>query len=164
MMKTLVDLIDEFTESAPVNIEALIRAAGLELDKKAELEEGIAGEIARLDDGRYRISANKEDHYYRQRFTLAHELGHYVFHRDLIGDGVDDTKMYRSTEDGNFYNTKIKQQHETEANKFAAVVLMPKDLVVAKVEEGEKDPQVLSKVFQVSPSAMEIRLKGLGLA
>ncbi|MPZ39896.1 MAG: ImmA/IrrE family metallo-endopeptidase [Rhizobiales bacterium] len=161
MKMTLLDLIEENSVSPPVNVEAIIRGLGIELNKKAELDAGIAGEIARLDSGKYRISANKDDHYFRQRFTLAHELAHFVFHRDLIGDGVDDDKLYRSTEGGNFYNTKIKKQHETEANRFAAVILMPKDLVIAAFER-QPDVKALAKDFQVSPAAMEIRLRGLG--
>ncbi len=100
-MKTLVDLIEEHSRKPPVNVEAIIIGLGVELDKKAELKNGISGEIALLPGERYRISANKADHYFRQRFTLAHELGHYLYHRHLIGDGVDDDKLYRSTEIGN---------------------------------------------------------------
>lgn len=162
-MKTVVDVIEENSLSAPVNIEGMIRGVGVALDKKADLTEGIAGEISMLSDGDYKISVNKNDHYYRQRFTMAHELGHFIFHRELIGDGVDDNKMYRSVEEGNFYNTKVKKIHETEANRFAAVVLMPKELLLKSWEDGEKDIPTLAKEFQVSQSAMEIRLKNLGV-
>lgn len=161
-MPTVLDLIEEHSQKPPVNVEAIIRGVGIDLDKKADLQDGIAGEIALLDSGKYKISANKDDHYYRQRFTISHELGHFLYHRELIGDGVDDDKMYRSTEEGNFYNTKIQKQQETEANRFAAFLLMPESLITSSLEAGASLKE-LSTMFQVSQSAMEIRLSGLGL-
>lgn len=43
------------------------------------------------------ITVAANDPLTRQRFTLAHELGHYMLHRTLIGDGLDDDRAYRST-------------------------------------------------------------------
>ncbi|WP_303675111.1 ImmA/IrrE family metallo-endopeptidase [Vampirovibrio chlorellavorus] len=150
--------ISKFISECPVNIEALIRELGLELDPKAKLDEAIAGQIQKLEDGRYKISVNKDDHYFRRRFTMAHELGHYLYHQHLIGNGVDDDKMYRSTSAGDFYNTLIEQRHETEANKFAASVLMPKHLVLKSYYDNKKDINVVAKLWQVSPTALKIRL------
>lgn len=161
---TMADLRSILRQYAgpPVNIEAIIRAFGLKVDKKADLDPEIAGQIERLPDGTFKISANRLDHYYRQRFTLAHELAHYLYHSHLIGDGVDDSKAYRSIPEGQFYNTQIGPTEETEANRFAAAVLMPSDLVRSVWEETPNVSQVAQK-FQVSSQAMEIRLRGLGL-
>jgi len=156
----IYEIIKPHLSERPVNIEAVIRALGIELDKKANLNSAIAGQIQKLSDGKYKISVNKAEHYFRQRFTMAHELGHYIFHRPLIGDGVDDDKLYRSTEAGDFYNTKIQQYHETEANKFAASILMPAPLVKKDWDENP-DLKYLANLWQVSPSAMKIRLKSL---
>src|SRR5690606_19313811 len=139
-----------------------IRGMGLELDKKADLDPDIAGQIEPTPSGTYRISVNKNDHYFRQRFTMAHELGHYLYHRDLIDGGVDDTKAYRSTDIGRFYNARIMPYHETEANKFAAVFLMPQDAIERLLDQGVDDAKELAKRFMVSRSAMRIRLEGLG--
>ncbi len=119
----------------PVNIEGIIRDLGIRLDKRADLDSEISGQCERLDDGTYKISANKSDHYYRQRFTMAHELGHFLYHSHLLEDGVDDNRAYRSTADGRFFNKLIGPAEETEANRIAANVLMPKDLVVWEWEE-----------------------------
>ena len=54
----------------PVNIENIIRGLGIQLDKKAELDSEISGQLERLGPDSYRISANKTDHYLRQRFGL----------------------------------------------------------------------------------------------
>ena len=145
----------------PVNIEGIIRALGLELDKKAVLDTEISGQIERVDDT-YKISANKDDNYFRQRFTMAHELGHYIYHVNLLGDGVDDDRRYRSIADGKFYNTQIKQAEETEANRFAASILMPASLIRAEWEKCRDVSQMVKK-FLVSEQAMRIRLSGLNI-
>lgn len=145
----------------PVNIEAIIRGVGIQLDKKAELDPNVSGQLERLGPDSYRISANKSDHYLRQRFTMAHELGHYMLHAHLIGDGVDDTKVYRSDPKGNFFNPNITSVEETEANKFAAELLMPRSLLAVESTVGLPVAK-LATDFQVSPRAMEIRLTGLG--
>ena len=156
-------------KSSPVNIEQMIRDSGLQLEKSAELQEGIAGELRKNQDDTYTVSVNSQDHYYRRRFTMAHELGHYYLHRSLIGDGVDDSVKYRSTVGGNFYNTNIAQKHEREANFFAAFVLMPEELLKESVDALSGQPIDTSVIremaikFQVSPEAMKIRLSSLRL-
>lgn len=147
----------------PVDIEGIIRAMGLELNKKAELETEISGELERLPNDNFRISTNKSDHYFRQRFTMAHELGHYMLHGHLIGNGLDDTKAYRSGPSGRFYNLNIGPREETQANKFAARLLMPKSKIIEHAKVGISVGE-LAKLFQTSPRAMEIRLSSLGFS
>jgi Zn-dependent peptidase ImmA (M78 family) len=95
-------VVDEIANAcekkSPINIESIIRSYGILLDRKAELHRDIAGQIELMSDGNtYKISTNKQDGYYRQRFTMAHELGHFLFHSSLLGEGVDDNKAYRSS-------------------------------------------------------------------
>lgn len=167
-MQSEIDRILQQAATVPVNIEAIARGLGLSVVKNAALASGISGQIKRLPDGRFEVASSKTEHYFRQRFTLAHELGHYVLHRSLIGAGVDDDTKYRSTSAGEFYNTDIDHLHERQANSFAATVLMPESLL--RSEFGKlNDTDVQGKVnalcskFQVSRSAMEWRLKNLGL-
>jgi len=95
---------------------------------------------------------------------MAHELAHYLLHFHLIGDGIDDDSAYRSTAKGNYYNRKIGTIEETEANRLAAQLLMPADLVKRKwANRGAATLQEFAKMFQVSAEAMRIRLSGLGL-
>lgn len=162
-----IDRIRSQANTVPVNIEAIIRGLGIEVRKDADLPPNISGQIKRVGD-RYEIASAKGEHYYRQRFSLAHELGHYVLHRSLIGQGVDDDKKYRSTAEGHFYNTSIELDHERQANSFAASILIPEKLLKEKMSElaGYPSDQLvpkLYKAFQVSRSAMEWRLKNTGL-
>ena len=104
-----------------------------------------------------KISVSNKDSYERKRFTAAHELGHFIYHRSLIGDGLDDNIAYRSTNFGNFYNTNIKKHHETQANKFAAALLMPEDEVFDDYSKLGNIEEVAKK-WKVSSLAMKIRL------
>ena len=167
-MQSEIDRILQQASSVPVNIEAIARGLGLNVVKHATLSEGISGQIKRLPDGRFEVASSGNEHDYRQRFTLAQELGHYVLHRSLIGAGVDDDTKYRSTAAGEFYNTAIDQLHERQANSFAASVLMPEKLLreehaKLKDADGKVNVSALCAKFQVSKSAMEWRLKNLGL-
>jgi hypothetical protein len=159
---------DSFIEIAkrhlgpPVNIEGIVRAMGLNLDKKADLEDSISGQLKRCNDGSFKISANRGENYFRQRFTIAHELGHYLLHAHLIGEGVDDSTAYRSEPSGEFYNENIGVREETQANKFAASLLMPKSVVLTEAVVGAHVSE-LARKFQVSQQAMRIRLNGLGV-
>lgn len=161
-MSRLARILEQY-KGPPVNIEGIIRSFGIEIDKKADLDSEISGQIEKVDDSTYRISANKTDHYFRQRFTLAHELGHYLYHADLISDGVDDNRAYRSSPEGKYYNVNITAAEETDANRFAASVLMPADLVREYWPKVGRDLAEMAKTFQVSQQAMEIRLQGLRL-
>lgn len=158
----------EYIDSVPVNIEAIIRSFDIELDKNSNLPEGVLGEISKESD-RYKISIKKTDHYYRKRFTMAHELGHFVLHKDKIGNGIDDSsENYRPVRR---IDNVAGELEEKEANNFAANILMPEDLVVQYAKErgvfvgneDEKDAalQEIATAFQVSKTAMRIRIEGL---
>ncbi len=154
--KTIFHIINEFRQSAPVDVEGLARALGIDVHY-AYLDDQISGQIERGEDGAYRISVNANDAPTRQRFTIAHELGHYVYHRPLIGNGVDDDRAYRSTNVGMYYNMQIGPAEETEANRFAAALLMPKEKISEFKQHG-LDTDALAKQFGVSLQAMKIRL------
>ncbi|MBF9053916.1 ImmA/IrrE family metallo-endopeptidase [Rhodobacterales bacterium LSUCC1028] len=157
----LRELVDQHI-GPPVNIEAIIRGLGIELDKKADLDPEISGQLERLGPDEYKISVQKTDSYLRQRFTMAHELGHYLLHAHLIGEGVDDDPAYRSTPDGRFFNQNIGRTEETEANRFAASLLMSKSLLT-NMDINHRNVADIARDFQVSSVAMKIRLEGLGM-
>lgn len=159
----VIERIRQFTATAPVNVEGLIESFGVELTRKADLNPDIAGQIECVEPGRFRISANAADHYYRRRFTMAHELGHFLLHRDLIGVGVDDNRAYRSTDKGAYHNKAITTPHEIEANQFAANLLMPQKLVRELWNEHAGNRHQIARRLQVSDEALGYRLQSLGL-
>ena len=162
-MTNEVEIIKSFMKSIPVNLDDLFAQLGITYEKSFNLDTNISGEIERLKSNSFVIRTNANHSDTRQRFTAAHELGHYMLHRVLLGNGADDSKAYRSDlENGNFQNLNIKKKHETEANQFAATVLMPVDLIKEKHSEFQNVYMLASK-FDVSEAAMRIRLSSLRL-
>lgn len=149
------EVINKHVSQAPVRISGLAQDLGIPV-KLATLAPGISGEIrpdAEAPSG-YKIRVNRHEAKNRQRFTVAHEIAHYLLHRNLIGQGVEDSVLYRS---------KLSNSVESQANGLAANLLMPKELVMAEVEkypehDDEALVETLSISFEVSPAAMRIRL------
>ncbi len=126
------DIIDKFYNAyngSSVDIARLIKDEKIELDENANLDNSIVGQIERLPDDSFKISVNQNDSDEWKRFTMAHELGHFVFHKHLINGGIDDNRAYFSTDNGNYNNPNIKAIHEFQANVFACSVLIPKDKI-----------------------------------
>lgn len=145
-------VIAKHWDSTPVPIDAIIYEIGLKLYYEP-LDDNISGYIQRTN-GTYKIVVNSSHAPTRQRFTAAHELGHYIYHRDLLGEGVGDDKAYRA-ERTKMANPNIRPIHERQANSFAANVLMPRHRLVGLDAE---DTASLAARFNVSQEAMRIRL------
>jgi hypothetical protein len=88
----------------------------------------------------------------RRRFTIAHEIGHFVLHPERV----------RSERSGS--TNWASQSIEREADAFAAELLMPEHLVRQATLEDGADPERLADRFDVSVQAMAVRLARLGLA
>lgn len=143
----------QFTQKAPVPVGALAQALGIKV-VVAALPMNISGLIQpdENNDG-FVIKVNRFEPKERQRFTIAHEIAHYLLHRDRINTGVVDSVLYRS---------KLTSRAEAEANRLAADILMPKDLlnsaiVNKEVSNGPKQVDELAEMFNVSRQAMDIR-------
>jgi Zn-dependent peptidase ImmA (M78 family) len=104
-------------------------------------------------NGKWIIGVNKLHHKNRKRYTLAHELGHYILHKDKNVDIVDTT----------FFRNNKTDSIEYMANEFAAKLLMPEDKVRDFVDnQGIKNIGELAEKFEVSASAMKYRVVSLG--
>lgn len=150
-------IVNEYRKHAPVDVEGLAGALGVNIHR-AYLPQDISGMIEPSSAGNYVITVNAGDAPTRQRFTVAHELAHFILHETRIGSGIDDDRTYRSTDAGRYHNTTIGPREETEANKIAAAILMPYDLIAARKEDGVDDVGQLANEFGVSRHAMSIRL------
>ena len=143
-------IIDKFQESLPdkpVNITKLAEEFGLEV-WHATLPPKISGMIVK-ENGGYAIYANGKEPKARRHFTYAHELAHYLLHKEHIGNGLQDNILFRSA---------LSNKQEVEANKLAADILMPMDAIDKMVEKGTHNLQELADKFGVSRNAMLIRL------
>lgn len=149
-----VDIIDRFQRSYPVDMHGMSDALGIRISEKS-LPDNISGKIEKdWPFGSYLITVNSKHSRTRQRFTIAHEIAHYVLHRDLIGDGIIDDGLYR---DG-----RIGDIRERQANRYAATLLMPKSLVRRAWDMGMRTHQDLAREFDVSTAVAEIRWRELG--
>ena len=98
------------------------------------------------------IGVNEAHHAIRQRFTIAHEIGHFVLNHGNDEDLVDGS-----------FNGNAGNSIEREANAFASFLLMPKDWVLERHKAKGLDLEALAKEFKVSAQAMTIRLLELDL-
>lgn len=160
MSYTAKNLLDRYWDRRlPVDPFKLAEAWGARvepLEESAYDNDGLSG-LAVIKKGVHRIYFDSSEHSNRQRFTVAHELGHHVlehtqdgeYHRDNIGN----------------YSTGILDYREIEANQFAAELLMPEDAIRQLVSsEGINSTLRLANIFNVSEAAMYWRLKKLGMA
>lgn len=153
-----VAAIVQSQEGMAVKLGQLARTLGVEV-KAATLAPGVSGEIHQTEEGKYRIRVNRHDPKVRQRFTVAHEIAHFLLHKDVIGDGIVDDKLYRSN---------LSDRREQQANRLAADILMPKQRIVEALErairQGVEDKlKYVANALEVSEPAMAIRLDVLGL-
>jgi Zn-dependent peptidase ImmA (M78 family) len=119
------------------------------------LEDNISGYITREGD-KFIITINSLQSSLRQRFTLAHELGHYCNHRDALEGQHTDVALFR---DANEDRLGI----EYAANDFAAELLMPETDFRKAIKEGQNTPKQLSHLFQVTEKAVLYRAFKLGI-
>lgn len=114
----------------------------------------LSGYIEKRHNG-WHIGVNKYEVIGRQRFTLAHELAHLLFHRQILnGKFSEAIKLFRSEE--NMVHV------EMEANAFAADLLMPSDRF--RQLWPNNSLQTMSEIFRVSIYAVEYRAKKLSLS
>lgn len=159
--KSEIAIVARHLAKAPVDLAAIFADLGIEYEPR--LMDGASGSLSRSGD-QFTVSVNALEPTTRQRFTAAHELAHYLLHRDLMGDGK---RMHRHVD--TLYgggepsgDVIFKRSHEVEANRIAAQIVMPKKLVEVKFA-ATPDAGALAREFGVSKAAMEIRLKTLGL-
>ncbi|MFC7050389.1 ImmA/IrrE family metallo-endopeptidase [Emcibacter nanhaiensis] len=114
----------------------------------------LSGYIEKRHNG-WHIGVNKYEVPGRQRFTLAHELAHLLFHRQIIQGRFEEAiKLFRSGD-----NTK---HIEMEANAFAAELLMPSSRF-RELWQSDTSLDEISNAFAVSRYAAEFRAKKLSL-
>jgi hypothetical protein len=149
--------IRKFQADAPVNVRALADVLGVKVWESRTLPPGISGKLFKdpTNGGTqgFSIQVNAADAFVRKRFTIAHELAHFILHRDKIGAVIMDDAWYRSG---------LSTQEEAEANRLAADILMPVHLIRRYLMLRQEDPTALAKRFQVSAAAMTTRIDEMG--
>jgi Zn-dependent peptidase ImmA (M78 family) len=136
----------------PANILKIAEANDINVFK-ADLEKKILGAIHYDKDAKkYSIILNQNQDSKQQRFTLAHELGHFFLHKDILeADELHIDVMYR-----------IEDAEEKEVDYFASALLMNR-MLLERMYESNPSIRELAEMFDVSASVMTLRLDILGL-
>jgi Zn-dependent peptidase ImmA (M78 family) len=170
---SLVDklLLTHGIKSAPIRVEEIARQLGADVVYQAA-DDDLSGFLFR--DYKQRnaiIGVNAKHHPNRQRFTIAHEIGHFLLHEyegfHFDGDGQGFQVRLRDDE-----SRKGTDDDEKEANLFGAELLMPERLLRADIskipkldlfnDEGAASFKKLANRYQVSVRALTYRLANLG--
>jgi Zn-dependent peptidase ImmA (M78 family) len=159
-------------DQIPIPVEEIAKQLDIKISYEPfEGDLSVSGLLYR-DDSHTIIGVNSNESNKRQRFTIAHEIGHFILHE---GEQLYLDRNFKV----NFRDSVSSQGSKTveiEANAFAASLLMPEELVREIYEttiSGGVDPfsdddhseevALIAKLFNVSQTAMLIRLGKLGL-
>jgi Zn-dependent peptidase ImmA (M78 family) len=167
-IKLLVDslLAQDNLRTIPIDLDKIARLANANVEV-AELATGLSG-FAYQKDGMKFIGVSADEGTERQRFTLAHELGHLFLHRDEALRYDKGLMLLRNEHSSD--GTDIK---EIEANRFAAELLMPEEELRKDMAESpsvyfmndstftQRYVKKLAEKYQVSPRAMSVRITTL---
>lgn len=148
------EVLAAFKQHAPVDVVSAANALGIHVYQK-QLSPNVSGILKREPPpwgGPSGFVIFVEDSHppNRQRFTVAHEIGHFVLHRQKaeMDGGIQDDEFYRA----------LSGPLERQANQFAADLLMPWPLVRQLQAQGVVALPDLARRLQVSRQALAIRL------
>lgn len=142
----------------PIDPVQIARSMGINV-YSAKLANTLSGMIVKATpEGDVSIFLNSEHSPVRQRFTCAHELGHFFAIQELPDAS---TRAYIHRRDS--LSACGTDGDEIFANQFGAQILMPSESVRDAHGLG-MDVYALAARFHVSIDAMKFRLKNLGIA
>jgi Zn-dependent peptidase ImmA (M78 family) len=159
-------LAEHSIKRPPVDVELLAGRLGSEIAYES-LESSVSGMLVRPPKGRPIVVVNDRHPVVRQRFTIAHELGHLELHkgRPVIVDHLTRARVNLRDETSSLATST----EEIAANQFAASLLMPGEWIHDAIDasmgrlSSSRLIDELATQFGVSAQAMEFRLINLGL-
>jgi Zn-dependent peptidase ImmA (M78 family) len=143
-------------------VEKIAKELGAQV-RFAPFDDELSG-MVHIKDGVPIIGVNSLHHPNRQRFTIAHELGHLEFDREMITSSIHVDKGFPGLMRDSKSATGT-ELIEIRANQFAAELLMPSTLInlalAGKQFDIEDDGPIeeLAKKFRVSKQALEYRIR-----
>ena len=151
-------------KAEPVPVDRIAKLMGAQL-RYSPLDDELSGMIY-IKDQTPIIGVNSMHHPNRQRFTIAHEIGHLEMHRALLSDAVHVDKQFQVLmRDGT--SSQGVNDIEVEANRFAAELLVPTFLLdkylAGKMIDIHDDSLLanLAKKFRVSTQTLAFRINKL---
>ena len=144
----------------PVPLEKVAECLGVEI-RLSPADDDISGMLIE-SRGTAIIGVNSNHHRNRQRFTIAHELAHFV-----LGHGNEHIDEGFSLQMRDSRASMAVHVNEIEANRFAAELLIPYDMIIKDLKnlpvdlEDDKRITDLAKKYEVSVQAMTIRISNI---
>ncbi|MBI3322544.1 MAG: ImmA/IrrE family metallo-endopeptidase [Candidatus Omnitrophica bacterium] len=148
-------LNENYVVSPPVHVEEICRNYGLSV-ATTDFGEQHANLVGFIDREKRMIVLNRSDPVGLRVFTAAHALGHWVLHREKLMEEPDRYAVLRRAPIGQLNEDPV----ESEANCFAAALLVPSELL--KPHRHEKNQEKLADIFNVSTEVIGYRLKDVG--
>lgn len=152
-------------------VVSFARELGLEVyrDDLSELKDfDIKGYLAlKPIDEQSVIVVSEDESYGHQRWTIAHEIWHYILNKDKRSKSRKGKTLYY-TEHGYDYEDETSSDEEVNANAFATALLMPENEFIQIYEEYKDEgfsvqKEKLEEYFQISPTQVKKRIKTLNL-
>jgi Zn-dependent peptidase ImmA (M78 family) len=118
--------LDINEENIPFSVDALFLGLGTDTEKP-------------------KLILNSRTFYRRQRFTLAHELGHHFipWHAGLIICHIDPEYRLRNY---------LYEEMEGEANRFASELIMPEAWIIRLIEKNKKIKRIVEEIYDTGVS------------
>lgn len=144
-------IIERFQQNAPVDVMGIAEALGLRVweDDINPYSGKLAHDPKHGGFSGYSIIVNAIEPPVRKRFTIAHEIAHFILHSDELLKGDIAETLYRGG---------LSDSLEVEANKLAADILMPLSLIERLIAQGYTSIEELAERLEVSKTAIGIRL------
>ncbi len=169
-----IELIKDFDLfKAPIDLDSLTKHLDIDVNY-IDFNDDISGKIKyNYIDDNVIISINKNEYLPRQRFSLAHEIAHYIY--DIDFENNSEIKDSEKT----LFRNDVVNPIEKRANKYAEKLLMPKELFINEIDKIKnklfptldnklgieriyKIIEEVSEKFQVSKPAAIMRLSSIG--
>jgi Zn-dependent peptidase ImmA (M78 family) len=157
-------LAEQNIRSVPVPVERIAKTLGAQV-RYSPLDNELSGMIF-IKDNTPIIGVNALHHPNRQRFTIAHEIGHLVLHRSIIAGTVHVDKQFNVLMRDSVTSTG-SDEIEIQANQFAAELLMPTGIIEELLKsapidiDDDRPLEILAKKLRVSKQALEYRVRNL---
>lgn len=155
-------ILTKYANQAPVPIIDIAKSLGIKAYDTNDLQDDESGVIIK-ENGQYIIYLNQKHSARRKRFTIAHEIAHFLLHKSYLDEKeelIQRNKQPLARQGmarGSLKNLTPKElQLEKEANHFAASLLMPEE-IFTKIWRQSSSIEEVADYFLVSTHAANMR-------
>lgn len=142
----------------PVDPIAIAQKLGVEVFFVEFPDNSISGVLFKTKDMDVpSILINKEVKPNKQRFTIAHEIGHYIYNVTELG--MNDSNSYDSVDYRNHNPSEELAKDDVFADAFASELLMPREVIQA--QQNDINYFELANLFSVSIEEMSNRVRNI---